>query len=84
MTTMHKSRWFLPLFSVALGIACFVALWIGGEEGSAWFALALMSVVGLAFLSAAASTWCEACAATAVTSTGRGSTSTQPHSRGTS
>ena len=48
--TMHKSRWFLPLFSVALGIACFVALCIGGEEGSAWFALALMSVAGLAFL----------------------------------
>jgi 4-hydroxybenzoate polyprenyltransferase len=50
MTTMHRSRWFLPLFSVALGIACFVALWIGGEEGSAWFSLALMSVAALAFL----------------------------------
>ena len=32
MLTIHKSRWFLPLFSIALGIACFVAFWIGGEE----------------------------------------------------
>jgi hypothetical protein len=50
MLTIHKSRWFLPLFSIALGIACFVALWIGGEEGSAVWALGLMSVVGVAFL----------------------------------
>ena len=50
MTSMYRSRWFLPLFSVSLGIACFVAFWIGGEEGSAWFSLALMSVVGVAFL----------------------------------
>ena len=32
MTTMTRTRWFLPLFSVALGVACFVAFWIGGEE----------------------------------------------------
>ena len=50
MTGVYKSRWFLPLFSVALGVACFVAFWIGDQQGSAWFALALMSVVGLAFL----------------------------------
>ena len=50
MTTMHRSRWFLPLFSTALGVACFVALWIGEQQGMAWFALALMTGVGLAFL----------------------------------
>ena len=50
MTEIHKTRWFLPLFSVALGVACFVAFWVGDERGSAWFALALMSAVGLALL----------------------------------
>jgi 4-hydroxybenzoate polyprenyltransferase len=50
MRTMTRTSWFLPLFSTALGVACFVAFWIGGERGSAWFALALMTGVGLAFL----------------------------------
>ena len=50
MTSIYKSRWFLPLCSVALGVAFFVAFWVGGQEGSAWFALALMTVVGVAFL----------------------------------
>lgn len=50
MTTIHRTRWFLPLFSTALGVAFFVAFWIGDERGSAWFSLALMSGVGLAVL----------------------------------
>jgi hypothetical protein len=50
VTTVLKTKWFLPLFSAALGVACFVAFWLGDEEGSAWFALALMSGVGLVFL----------------------------------
>ena len=50
MTNVSRSRWFLPLFSTALGVACFVAFWVGDERGSAWFALALMTGVGLAFL----------------------------------
>jgi hypothetical protein len=37
----------LPLVSVFLGVTCFVAFWIGGERGSAWFALALMSAIGV-------------------------------------
>jgi hypothetical protein len=40
----------LPLFSTALGVASFFAFWLGDERGSAWFALALMSGLGLAFL----------------------------------
>lgn len=50
LTNVPRTRWFLPLFSVALGVACFVAFWLGDERGSAWFALALMSAIGLAFL----------------------------------
>jgi hypothetical protein len=50
MTAIHKTRWFLPLFSAALGGAFFVAFWLGGNEGQAWFSLALMSGLGLAIL----------------------------------
>ena len=47
MTALTRSRWWLPLVSVFLGVTCFVAFWIGGERGSAWFALALMSGIGV-------------------------------------
>ncbi len=50
MTSIHRTRWFLPLFSVGLGVAFFVALWLGDERGSAWFSLALMTGLGLVFL----------------------------------
>ena len=50
MTNIPRSRWFLPLFSTALGVAFFVAFWLGDERGSAWFSLALMAGIGLAFL----------------------------------
>ena len=33
MRTMTRTSLFLPLFSTALGVACFVAFWIGGERG---------------------------------------------------
>ena len=50
MTNIPRSRWFLPLFSTALGVAFFAAFWLGDERGSAWFSLALMTGLGLAFL----------------------------------
>ena len=31
LTRMTRSKWFLPLFSVALGLAFFAAQWIGGD-----------------------------------------------------
>ena len=42
MTKVLRSRWFMPAFSVAL--------WAGGEEGSAWFALGLLTLVGVLVL----------------------------------
>ena len=33
MTAVHKTKWFLPLFSVALGLVFLAALWAGGERG---------------------------------------------------
>jgi hypothetical protein len=50
MTQLTRSRWFLPLFSIALGLACFIAFWLGDQRGSAWFALGLMSVLGVLIL----------------------------------
>jgi hypothetical protein len=50
VTMVTRTRWYLPLFSVALGVACFAAFWIGDNRGEAWFSLGLMSVLGLLFL----------------------------------
>lgn len=44
------TRWFLPLFSVALGAAMLAALWIGGHLGDGLGALGLMTGLGLVFL----------------------------------
>ena len=50
MRMLTRTAWFIPVFSLALGVACFVAFWIGGEQDSAWFALALMSGLGVLIL----------------------------------
>jgi len=47
---MTRTSWFLPLFSVMLGVACFVAFWIGDQPGMAVFSLVLMSAFGVAIL----------------------------------
>ncbi|MCP9485197.1 MAG: hypothetical protein MSC30_05025 [Gaiellaceae bacterium MAG52_C11] len=49
-TMVFRSKWFLPLFSVALGLAFGGALWAGGEPRAGIQALVLMTVVGLIFL----------------------------------
>lgn len=50
MTTVHKTKWFLPLFSVAIGVVFLGALWAGGDPGGGVAALAVMTVAGLVFL----------------------------------
>jgi hypothetical protein len=47
---MTKSRWFLPLFSVALGIVIFAAQWVGGDPRGGVFSLVLMSTLAAVFL----------------------------------
>jgi hypothetical protein len=49
-TALLKTKWFLPLFSVALGALCLVAFWIGGNLDDGVFSLALMTAVGALFL----------------------------------
>jgi hypothetical protein len=41
---MSKSKWFLPLFTVGIGIAMLTAMWIGGDPSTGLFSLAVMAV----------------------------------------
>jgi multisubunit Na+/H+ antiporter MnhB subunit len=41
--------WFLPLFSVGLGVACLAAFWVGGDPGSGLIGLAILAGLGLVF-----------------------------------
>ena len=45
-----RSKWFVPLFSVALGIVLFVAQWIGGAPASGLESLAIMTAFGALLL----------------------------------
>jgi hypothetical protein len=45
-----RSKWFLPLFAVALGVVVFVAQWIGGDPGSGLVSLAILAGFGLLVL----------------------------------
>ena len=48
--TVTKTKWFLPAFSLALGLAILAAFWIGGEPDEGLWGLGVMAVVGLGFL----------------------------------
>jgi hypothetical protein len=43
---MH-SKWFLPLFCLALGVVALVAGWLGGQLIVGWIALPIMAGFGL-------------------------------------
>ena len=45
-----RSKWFVPLLSVALGIVLFAAQWIGGDSGSGLESLAIMTAFGAVVL----------------------------------
>jgi hypothetical protein len=45
-----RSKWFLPLFAVALGLVVFVAQWIGGDPMSGLESLAIMTAFGALLL----------------------------------
>jgi len=47
---LMRSKWFMPLFCLGLGVAVFAATWLGGQLGAGIFSLALMAALGLAFL----------------------------------
>jgi hypothetical protein len=45
-----RSKWFLPLFSVALGLLLFAAQWVGGNPGSGLVSLGIMIAFGAVVL----------------------------------
>jgi hypothetical protein len=45
-----RSKWFLPLFAIALGLVVFVAQWIGGDPGSGLVSFAILAGFGLLVL----------------------------------
>src|SRR3954469_11200531 len=46
MTNLTRTKWFLPLFCVALGFAVFVAQWIGGDARSGAISFAWLAAFG--------------------------------------
>jgi hypothetical protein len=45
-----RSRWFLPLFSLGLGVVVLAASWVGGSLSSGLISLAVMAGFGLFIL----------------------------------
>jgi hypothetical protein len=43
---VSETKWFLPLFCVALGVVVFGAQWIGGDAGSGLVSLVIMTAFG--------------------------------------
>jgi hypothetical protein len=47
---ISRSKWFLPLFALALGLIVFSAQWIGGNPGSGLVSLGILTAFGVAVL----------------------------------
>ena len=47
---MTKSKWFLPLFALALGFVVFGAQWAGGDPSGGVISLAILAGAGAIFL----------------------------------
>ena len=47
---MTRSKWFLPLFALALGVIIFGAQWIGGNARGGLASFAVLAVFGLVIL----------------------------------
>jgi hypothetical protein len=45
-----RTKWFVPLFSLALGVVIFVAQWVGGDPQSGLGSLAIMAAFGALIL----------------------------------
>ena len=43
---MTRSKWFLPVLAVALGLIIFVAQWVGGDPASGLGSLGIMTAFG--------------------------------------
>ena len=45
-----RSKWFLPLFCLGLGVVVLVASWLGGQLGAGVYGLVVLAVFGLVLL----------------------------------
>ncbi len=45
-----KSKWFLPMFSVALGVLILAAAWVGGDVAGGLISLGIMTAFGAVIL----------------------------------
>jgi len=45
-----RSKWFMPAFCLALGVAVLAASWLGGQLGTGVFGLVVMAAFGLVIL----------------------------------
>jgi hypothetical protein len=43
-------KWFMPAYSLGLGVACLAAFWIGGDRRQGLYSLALMGGLAAVFL----------------------------------
>lgn len=43
---IYRTKWFLPLFAVALGLAMLAAQWVGGDAPGGLVSLAIMTAFG--------------------------------------
>ena len=48
--TLARSKWFLPLFSLALGGVVLLASWLGGQLSAGVYGLVVLAVFGLVLL----------------------------------
>jgi uncharacterized protein YcfJ len=50
MTAVHRTKWFMPVFSLALGLGFGAALWAGGERRAGLEVIGLMTLFALVIL----------------------------------
>jgi len=46
----YRSRWWMPAFSVSVGLIMLAAFWIGGDPGQGVVSLGIMTALGALFL----------------------------------
>jgi hypothetical protein len=49
MKVVRYPKWFMPLFSLALGGACLAAFWLGGDRSQGLISFALLAGLALMF-----------------------------------